>query len=208
MAVAPFSLAGKTALGTPNPASYIGCVSGFLRFIGVVNTAIWLGAGIFFAAVVLPAVFSPAMNREVFQQPVDSPFYSYYPGGVAVVLFRRFFVLQYICGFIGLLHLCAEKLYLGRAFPRLGTSIVVGALGLSLVGGIWLQPRMEKLRNTMYHGQNEDQKEKARHSFGMWHGISQFANLIVMAGLLIHINRVSRPPNETIRYGTFTKFRG
>jgi len=183
-------------------------VSGFLRFIGVVNTAMWLGAGIFFAAVVLPAVFSQDMNKEVFHQPADSPFYSFYPGGVAVVLFRRFFVLQYICGFVGLLHLCAEKLYLGRAFPRLGTSIVAGALGLSLVGGIWLQPRMEKLRQTMYYGQNQEQKEKARHSFGMWHGISQFANLIVLAGLLIHIMSVSRPPNETIRYGTFTKFRG
>jgi len=183
-------------------------VSGFLRFIGVVNTAIWLGAGIFFAMMVLPAVFSPAMNKEVFQQPADSPFYSYYPGGVAMVLVRRYFVLQYICGFIGLLHLCAEKLYLGRAFPRLGTSIVVGALGLSLFGGIWLQPRMEALRNIKYHGHSQEEKEKAAHSFGMWHGISEFANLIVLAGLLIHITRVSRPPNETIKYGTFTKFRG
>jgi hypothetical protein len=183
-------------------------VSGFLRFIGVVNTAIWLGAGIFFAAVVLPAVFSESMNKEVFQQAANSAFYKYYSGGVAMVLFRRFFVLQYICGFVGLLHLCAEKLYLGRAFPRLGTSIVAGALGLSLFGGIWLQPRMEKLRNTIYHGQNEEQKEMARHSFGMWHGISQTVNIIVFVGLLIHITRVSRPPNDTIRYGTFTKFRG
>jgi hypothetical protein len=204
----PTSPLEKTALGRPNPASYTGGVSGFLRFIGVVNTAIWLGAGIFFAAVALPAIFSQSMNKEVFQQAVDSPFYSYYPGGVAVVLFRRYFVLQYICGFIGLLHLCAEKLYLGRAFPRLGTSIVAGALCLSLIGGIWLQPRMEALRNIKYHGHSQEEKDKAAHSFGMWHGISEFTNFVVLAGLLIHITRVSRPPNETIRYGTFTKFRG
>ncbi len=117
-------------------------------------------------------------------------------------------MLQYICGFIGLLHLCAEKLYLGRAFPRLGTSIVAGALGLSLIGGIWLQPRMEALRNIKYHGHSLEEKDKASHSFGMWHGISEFTNIVVLAGLLIHITRVSRPPNETIRYGTFTKFRG
>ena len=47
--------AWKTTLGTPDSPFYSGRVSGFLlRFVGMVNAAIWFGAGIFFAAVILP----------------------------------------------------------------------------------------------------------------------------------------------------------
>jgi len=53
------------------------------------------------------------------------------------------------------------------------------------------------LRTSSINGHSQEEKEKAAHSFGMWHGISEFANLIVLADYLIHITRVSRPPNET-----------
>lgn len=181
-------------------------MSGFLRFVGIVNAAIWFGAGIVFTVVVLPAVFSQETHK-LFGLAANSPNYEYYPGGVALVLFKRFFALQLICGFIALLHLCAENLYLGRAFPRLGTSIVVIALTLSLIGRVWMQPRMEEFRRIIYSNAPVEQKEKARHSFNVWHGVSEFANLLVLAGLLVYLVRVARPPNETIRYGTFTKFR-
>jgi hypothetical protein len=181
-------------------------VSGFLRFVGIVNAAIWFGAGVFFAAAILPGAFSQDMHK-VFGVPAESPYYSYYPGGVALVLFKRFFVLQYICGIIALLHLFAEKLYLGRALPKFGTALVIGIFGLALIGGVWLQPRLENYRQTMYVNASTEEKERARHSFGLWHGISQFANLVVIGGLLAHLARVSRP-GESDRYTTFTIFRG
>lgn len=180
-------------------------MSGFLRFVGVVNAAIWFGASLFFAAVVLPGVFSQDMHK-VLTVPPESPFYSYYSGGIALVLFRRFFALQYTCGIIAMMHLFAEKLYLGRALPRLGTTLVIGVFILAVVGGLWLQPRMENLRQTMYLGANPEQKERARHAFGVWHGISECVNLVVIGGLLAHLLRVTRPP-ESDRYSTFTIFR-
>lgn len=176
-----------------------------MRFVGIVNAAIWFGAGVFFAAAILPAIFSPDMHK-VFGVAADSPYYPYYPGGVALVLFKRFFMLQYVCGIIALLHLFAEKLYLGRPLPRLGTALVIGIFSLALIGGVWLQPRMEILRQTIYTGTNPDQKERARHSFGLWHGISEFANLVIIGGLLAHLVRVTRP-GESDRYSTFTIFR-
>jgi hypothetical protein len=118
---------GKTALGTREGVSYAGGVSGILRFVGVVNAAIWLGAGIF-VLFVFPAVFSPEMHQLFGEEKA----FKYYSGGVAMVLFKRFFALQYICGTIALLHLIAEKLYLGRAFPRLGTTVILVVFGLGL----------------------------------------------------------------------------
>ena len=176
-------------------------MSGFLRFIGTINAAIWFGAGIFFAAVVLPAVFSEDMRKVL-----GSSAYPYYSGAVALILFKRFFALQYICGAIALLHLFAEKLYLGRALPRLGVALVTSIFCLGLKGGFWLQPHMEHLRQAMYFGPSQEQREKARHSFGLWHGLSELVNLAVLGGLLIYIVHVTRP-EEHVRYGGATKFR-
>jgi hypothetical protein len=176
--------------------------------VGIVNAAIWFGASIFFAGVVLPGIFSEDMHR-VFGVAPDSPFYEFYPGGVAMTLFRRFFVLQYVCGLVALVHLFAEKLYLGRAFPRLATAIAAGALVVSLIGGLAVQPRLREFRRTMYSTTaSAEQKAAAAHSFGVWHGTSQAVNLLMLAGLLIYLVRMTRP-EESSRYGTlFPTFRG
>ena len=197
---------GKTALGTARSASYNGEVSGFLRFVGVVNAAIWLGGGIFFAMFILPAVFSENMRNVFHVAPgADS---NYYPGAIALLLFRKFFLLQYICGVVAFLHLFAEKLYLGRPLPRLATTIVVVIFLMSLIGGVWLQPRMEALRQASYStNATAEQREAARRSFGAWHGVSQLANVVILAGLVAHLMRVTRP-DDSKRYISFSKFWG
>ncbi|MDB6022941.1 MAG: hypothetical protein JWQ04_2798 [Pedosphaera sp.] len=171
-------------------------MSGFLRFVGIINAAIWFGAAIFFALGILPAVFSQEMHR-LFRE--TDPYYS---GAVAQLLFGRFFALQCICGAVALLHLLAEKLYLGRALPRLGTTLVLALFCFGLIGNFWLLPHMKDLRQTRYFGQTQEQKEHARRSFGIWHGISEFANLFVIGGLLVNLVRVTRPADPG-RYGTF-----
>jgi hypothetical protein len=176
-------------------------VIGFLRFVGLVNAAVWFGAAIFFTLGVGPGVFSQDMHK-LFGEAAF-PFYS---GGVALVLIKRYFILQYICGTIALLHLFAEWLYLGRKTNRFMLGLVVVLFGLGLLGGLWMQPKMQALRQTMYSGPTPEQKDLARRSFGAWHGVSQFANLIIIAGLVVYLVRVTRPP-EAGRYGNFTKFR-
>ncbi len=173
-------------------------MSGILRFIGIVNAAIWFGAGVFFAAGILPGVFSQEMHT-LFREAAGATTYS---GAVALLLFKRFFLLQYICGAVAVLHLLAEKLYLGRTPSRWGTALVVIIFALGLLGGLALQPRMENLRHTMYAGRTQEQRDQARHSFGLWHGISEFTNLLILGGLLAHLVRVTRPADPG-RYGTF-----
>jgi hypothetical protein len=179
-------------------------VSLFLRIVGIVNAAIWFGAGTFFAAGVIPGVFSQDL-RHIFGDTA----YPYYSGAVAMALFKRFFVLQYICGTVALLHLLAEKLYLGRPYSRLGTTLVVVIFSLGLFGGFWLQPKMERLRSDMYSTTAAaDTKERARHSFGVWHGVSQIANVLIIGGLLVHLLRVTRPPDSRSYGVLFPQFRG
>jgi hypothetical protein len=180
-------------------------VSGFLRFIGIANAAVWFGGGFVCTAIILPGVFSPNV-RALFG---DEYTFRYYAGGVALALFSRFFILQYFCGVVALAHLFAEKLYLGRAIPKLGMAIVLGALAISLVGGAVVQPRLKDFRQAMYSPKaTTEEKALATHNFWMWHGLSQAANVLMLAGLLVHLIRVSRP-EEPGRYGTlFPKFRG
>jgi hypothetical protein len=162
-------------------------VSGFLRSIGIINAAIWFGAGIFFAAGILPAVFSQEM-RGLFHESA----YPYYSGAVALALFHRFFDLQYICGAVALLHLLAEKIYTGRRLPRAGTILVLALFALGLAGGLWLLPHMEHLRQVMYTGASPELREQARHSFGLWHGLSQCVNLLLLIGLFAHLLRMAQ----------------
>lgn len=182
-------------------------MSGFLRFIGITNAAVWFGGGLVFTLVVLPGLFSHDAHQVLRVAP-DSPYYMYYPGALAEVLFRRYFAFQYVCGIIALLHLLAEKLYLGRSFPPIGTAVVIGILLMAVLGGASLEPHMEALHQTMYFGKSPDLQDAARHSFNVWHGTSQLLNVLMLAGLLIHLLRVARP-EEPGRYGTlFPKFRG
>lgn len=195
----------KTALGTYGAASYTAWVSAFLRWAGIVNAAIWFGASIFLV-VALGAIFSKDI-LDLFHESSDAA-HKYYSGAVAMAVFHRYFALQYVCGVIALLHLFAEKLYLGRALSRFSTGLVAALLVVAFVGGIWLQPKMEKLRKDMYSNIPAEQRARAEHSFNSWHAASECVNLLVMAGLLVHLLRVTRP-EESRRYGTlFPQFRG
>ena len=172
-------------------------MSAFLRFLGIVNAAIWFGSAIFFAFGILPGVFSSELHT-LFHESAADPYYS---GAVAQALFKRFFAAQCVCGLVALFHLFAEKLYLGRPMPPFETYLVTTLLCLGLIGNFWLQPHMQDLRQTRYFGRTQEQKDRARSSFGVWHGISEVVNVFVMAGLLVYLIRTTRPSGQS-RYPT------
>lgn len=176
-----------------------------MRWAGIVNAAIWFGASIFLV-VALGAVFSPDILQMFSKAGAAAP--KYYAGAIAIAVFHRYFALQYVCGVAALLHLFAEKLYLGRALSRFGAGLVGALLVVAFLGGVWLQPKMEKLRNEIYTAAAADQRARAEHSFNSWHAASECVNVLVMAGLLVHLLRVTRA-EESRRYGTlFPQFRG
>lgn len=133
--------------------------------------------------------------------------FPYYAGAVAMVMIQRYFLLQIICCVVALLHMFAEKISLQRHMTRFTTTLLLVLLSLNLLGWVWLLPKMQGLRQTIYFGQTQEQKAKAKSTFGALHGVSQVMNLFVIGGVLIYLVRLNRPV-ESVRYGGITKFRG
>jgi hypothetical protein len=172
-------------------------VIGLLRFVGILNAAIWCGSAIFLT-VGLPAVFSPELKKLLTPAGV---------GFAAEAVVARFFWLQYWCGGIALAHLLAEWVYCGRQLRRLNLTLVMGLLALALAGGLWAQPRMRILHEVKYFGKTAQLQDQAGKEFALWHGASETVNLFALIGLIIYLWRVSGP-SESARSGGFSKIRG
>jgi hypothetical protein len=172
-------------------------VTALLRFLGILNAAVWCGSAIFLT-IGLPAVFSPGLKTLLTDGGV---------GFAAEAIVARFFMLQYWCGAIALVHLLAEWIYGGRPVRRLNLALVLGLLALALAGGLWAQPKMNTLHQIKYFGKKPDLQAEAKKAFALWHGASESVNLLVIGGLILYLWRVSGPP-EGPRFGGFSKIRG
>jgi hypothetical protein len=187
------------ALGIRAVAPYAARVQVALRFIGLLNAAVWIGAAVFFTLGIGPAVFSAEMKRI---------FGDFYPGIVAQILLVRYFKLHIICGIIALIHLALDTFYARRVFSRVSLAVIAVPLGIALVGGFFFQPKLRGLHATMYSTSVESaEREQARRQFGIFHGISSSLNLVAMILLTAHLWRVANPP-EPARFVSTQKFRG
>ena len=174
----------------------------FLRFVGVVNAGVWLGAAIFLTLGAGPAFFSPEMKKLL----GDSIFPAY-SGAIAQIVFERYFVLQYWCSIVALAHLIAEGLYTGKPLEKFTLGLLLGLFSLSLIGGFWLQPKLKSLHATKYYGATQELRQQAARSLGGWHGTARVVDLVMMGGLLVYLwrnlNRADVP-----RFVSTDKFRG
>jgi hypothetical protein len=162
-------------------------VIGFLRILGVANAAVWFGAAIFFTFAVGPAFFSDRM-LNLLGRP--------HAGAAAQLVLERYFLLHQICGGVALVHVVAEWLYMGKPLQRLTLWLLIGIYSLGLIGGYGLQPKLQGLHRTIYGpGATTEQRQQARRSFNTFHGLSQFLNLVVMAGVALYLWRVTAPGN-------------
>jgi hypothetical protein len=174
-----------------------------LRVVGTLNAAVWFGAAIFFTFAAAPAFFSDTMI-----QLLGRP----HAGAAAQVVLERYFMLQHWCGVIALTHLGAEWLYAGRSIRRLRLGLLLTIFALGLAGDLWLLPKLKRLHLDMYGARSTpEQRESARKTFGLWHGVAQGANLLVVAGLLVYFWQVSQLtdwPHLSSKKKFEDKFRG
>src|SRR5882724_13676160 len=162
------------------------CVIGFLRFVGLMNAAVWFGAAIFFTFGVGAAPFSKEMKELL--GPKNSP---YFTGAIAQILVARYFYLQLACGVVALLHLIGEWIYLGRTPRGTWLGLLIGLVAAGLVGGHLVQPKLKALHKTKYAVDASPlARETADRSFRVWHGVSQGVNLVMLAGLAIYLWRI------------------
>jgi hypothetical protein len=174
-------------------------VQPFIRFVGLINIAVWFGAGVFFTVAAGPAFFSADM-LSFLPRP--------HAGRAAEVVIERYLLLQQWCGAIALLHMLVAYLYSGRQVERLSLGLVSTLLVLALIGSHWLVPHMHQLQRTMYSPVTSAvQQAAARSSFGLLHGASQVVNLLMILALLYHLWHLTRPLNPP-RFGALDKIRG
>src|SRR5258706_13325490 len=115
----------------------------FLRFIGILNAAVWFGAAIFFTFGIAPVFFTPQVRHLLGD---------IYAGLVLQAVIERYFLLHYCCGAIALIHQLAEWVYLGKALQRGTVGLLLAILALSPTGGLWLQPKLKDLHRIQYAG--------------------------------------------------------
>ena len=174
-----------------------------LRLICVLNLAVWFGACVFFTVGVAPALFSDEM-KGLLQQS-----YPALSGRLAILLISRYYLLHYWCAALALLHQLAERFYLGKPLQRITLGLLIGLCIFSLLGGLWLQPKLKKLHAAQY-GRSDlyslTQRSQAAKSFKTWHGVAFLMNLLVLGGTGFYLWRVANPL-DTPRFVPASKFR-
>jgi hypothetical protein len=177
-----------------------------LRFIGILNAAIWLGAAVFFFF---------AQQTFFSGEIKNTGLHPFWPGVMAQLFVARFFHLHCLCGAVALAHLLAEWVYLGRALHRFTLGLLLGLFLVGLLGGLWLQPMMKDLFLAKYSMGADykpvslpvEQRLQATRSFSRWHGISMGVHVVAVGGLLFYLWRVTHPP-DNLRFVGAPKIRG
>jgi len=183
-----------------------------LRFIGVMNAAIWLGGAVFFTFAVAPAFFS----GEIKLIESHGRLHPFYPGAIIQLVMERYFRLYYICGSIALVHQLAEWVYLGRVLRRINLGVLISLLLIGGMGGLWLQPMLKELHLIKY-GMTaqytrpatpipDADRIQAAKSFRGWHGVSMALNVVALVGLTFYFWRVANP-TDNLRVLGSPKFR-
>lgn len=180
-------------------------MTGFLRFIGILNAAIWLGGSVYFTFVAGQVPFSDAM-KDIFGGG-KNPHIAYYVGSIAQVGVARFFSFQVFCGIVALVHLSAEWLYQERRNRKPLVWMLGVMLAVTLLGKYALQPKMNELFRAKHAiNYTPAQREVAGRSFAIWHGVSMTVNLFMLGGLMVYLVQMSRPP-EVGRFVSTNQFR-
>jgi len=179
-------------------------VIGFLRFIGVMNAAVWLGAAVFFTVGAGPAIFSSDLNAAL-GHPPNFPYFS---GVIAGVVLVRYYYFNLICALVALAHLLGEWLYLGRPGRKFSLGLLLGLLAIVWINGGLLGPHLRQLHTRHYAGNVQPaERLAAGRSFRIWHVVGQFLNTVLIGGLVVRVWRVSNPADD-VRFVSSMKFRG
>lgn len=183
-------------------SSYCRGVIGLLRFIGILNAAIWLGGGVFFTFAAGRVPFSDGMEALLQDN------FPYFSGAIAQLLVAKYYGLHVLCGAVALAHLAVEWLYLGRRAKRSTLILLILLFVMGVVGRFWLHPTMKELHTFMYASNvPEELREQKTRSFRVWHAGSQVLNLFALTGLCVYVWRANNPPDPT-RFVRAMQFRG
>lgn len=167
-------------------------VIALLRFVGLLNAAVWFGTVAFFVFVAEPATGSGSM-RELLGQK-NFPYFSSAIGGLIA---GRCFTFFLVCSLVALLHTGAEWLYFGKYPKRFWLTLIFALFLGGLTQSYGLQPKLSA-RLVAEHNPNSrpQEREQAGSSYRAWHLLSTALNLVLLGGLAVYLWRVANPPDE------------
>jgi len=177
-------------------------MTGLLRFAGMLNAAVWLGAAIFCSTSLLVALHS----REAIAL-IGASYFEQVSGGITQIIFQRLFYLQILCAVLAWLHAIGEWLYLGRIPRRFWTGLLFLLFLLSLLGSIWLCPKLLRLQRARYAPSiSVETRLLLERSFRTWNGVFQAVNVVLIGGVGLYFWRLGNPQDEP-RFVVPSKFR-
>jgi len=158
-----------------------------IRFVGVLNAAVWLGAAVSFVLWARPA-FSSAERLGFLPHPHAS--------AAAVVMLDGCFVLQQWCAVVAVAHLLLEYLQSGRYLGSWLLGLLAGLLGVSVAGSRWLVPTLHELQRVNYSTlAAAAQKAEAAGRLAALNLGFEVVNGLVILALLCYLWRLCRPAN-------------
>ena len=175
---------------------------GLLRFVGILNAAIWLGTAIFLTFGAAPSVVSSEMEKLLATKN-----FPYFAAGISQILWGRYFTFQLVCGVIAILHLVGERLYLGKTPDKLWLALVIALFTITLAESTYVQLKLTNLNRARFATNlRVEERQAAGEAFQNWRIVVQVANFLVMGGLGIYLWQMANR-GEATRFVSTNKFR-
>ena len=196
-------LAPRDFLGTPARFPYRHLVIGLLRFVGLMNAAVWFGAAVFF-------IFGadPATSSEQMRDLIGSNNFPYFSEAISSLIARRFFHLYAVCSVIALVYLMAEWLYFGKYPPKWWLSLICVLVVVGLLRGFWIEPSLRNLHEIQFNRQTRvEQRDLAARARTTWKILAHSLDVLLTSGLALYAWRVANP-GDAMRFVSASKFRG
>jgi len=177
-------------------------VIGLLRFVGILNAAVWFGAAIFLTFGAGPAVVSADIEKLL-----GAKNFPYFSDAISQVLWGRYFHFQVGCAIVALLHVLSERLYLGKSPEKLWLGLLIALFTITLLGSAWVQPKLKQLNTARYAANIRlEDRQAAGEAFLAWRKVLQVVNIFAIGGLGIYLWHMANPADPT-RFVSTNKFR-
>ncbi len=164
-------------------------MAGILRFVGLMNAAVWLGATVFFIFGAEPVSGSREMKELL--TPKNFPYYSV---AIGQLVAARYYQLHLACSLLAVLHAVAEWLYFGKYLRKPWLGLLAALVAAGLLTGCALQPRLREWHAVSYAANaRPDQRAAAAHLFVTWQYVFRGLNIALAGGLACFLWRLANP---------------
>jgi len=171
--------------------------------MGMLNAATWLGAALFCTLGILPVT-----NSQRMMELLGPTYFPYLSGAIARLVVVRLFYWQIGCAIIAWIHLVLEWLYLGRTRRRHWVGLLMFLFSLSLVAGLWLNPKLSRLQQSQHPlNPKPEARALALKSYLLWDGVFQAVNVVLIGGVAIYFWKLTAT-EDAPRFVSPVKFRG